>query len=116
MKKLIALLLIAVLALTCFVACGKKDGDKAANIEGKYVISKMGGEDAPDEYKEAMFVELKADGAATMTMGDEGGDCTWKQDGDKVILTAEGETMEFTLNGNDLTMVENGEEMVFTKQ
>ena len=126
MKKILACLLVLVLALTCFVACGKKDGDKAAaTVEGKYVISSMDGLGSSlEEYLAAvemkaedfMTLELKADGAASLNMAGEGGDGTWTQDGDKITLTIDGDSMEFTLSGNELKGDFDGEGVVLVKQ
>ena len=120
MKKAIAILLIAVLALTCFVACGKKDkGGDAAGPEGKYVakVSEDELKEAGVESAEELYcIELKAEGKATMTAQGLSQDGTWTQEGDKLTITFEDESSEATLNGSELTIGTGEDAMVLVKQ
>ena len=126
MKKAIALLLIAVLALTCFAACGKKDDPKAAaGPEGVYVIKTMGGEDVAqyleilevESAEDFMKVELKADGTLTFSSAsEEPTEGTWTQNGDTITLTIDGDSQDATLKDGELTIDFDGEVAVFAKK
>lgn len=78
-----AFLRVAVLtsALTCvsvaFTGC--------TSVEGTYGGSNGG-----------VVLELRSSGKARMTMLGEAQDCTYKVDGDKVALTCQGQTVDFT--------------------
>lgn len=68
--------------------------------------------------EEFYTLELKADGTAVLeakafATTTEG---TWKQNGDKIELTMEGETQVFTKNGNELSNDEGDQKFVFVKQ
>lgn len=140
MKKIVSIILAAVMVLAFAAACS------TAKVEGKYVVKSIDGKGILDYIKEEaelegvdletilsmmglteetiselMTVELKEDKTAVMTMiGEENETGTWKLDGNKVTITSEdGESAEFTYNNGELTykMTEGEEshEMVLVK-
>lgn len=140
MKRIVSLTLVVLLIAALFVGCGN------SSVEGTYLIKSMGGKTMEDMLKEeagdnfdldsvlSMFkvsslgelitMEFKADGTVTMknVMDALGSDedatmsGTWKQEGDKVSITIDNDTQEFTLNGSELSGGEGEESMVFVKK
>lgn len=140
MKRIVSLALVVLLIAALFVGCGN------SSVEGTYLIKSMGGVAVEDMFKEeagddfdldailSMFkvsslgelitMELKADGTVTMKNVMDAMDSdedstmsgTWKQEGDKVSITIDGDTQEFTLNGSELSGGEGDEAMVFVKK
>ncbi len=140
MKRIVSLALVVLLIAALFVGCGN------SSVEGTYLIKSMGGVAVEDMFKEeagddfdldailSMFkvsslgelitMELKADGTVTMKNAMDAMDSdedstmsgTWKQEGDKVSITIDGDTQEFTLNGSELSGGEGDEAMVFVKK
>ena len=117
MKRTIAIALAIVLVSFVFVSC-------SSGAAGKYVVKSVNGEDASgliSEYglsslEEFMTVELKADGSATVSVMGESNTGNWKQEGDKIKITIEGDTEEFTLKGNELSVSMDGEDIVLVKK
>ena len=140
MKRIVSLALVVLLIAALFVGCGN------SSVEGTYLIKSMGGMTMEDmlkavsgdnfdldavlsEYKvsslgELITMELKADGTVTVKDAMDALDSdedstvsgTWKQEGDKVSITIDGDTQEFTLNGSELSGGEGDEAMVFVKK
>ena len=139
MKRIVSLALVVLLIAALFVGCGN------SSVEGTYLIKSMGGVAVEDMFKEeagddfdldailSMFkvsslgelitMEIKADGTVTMKNAmeleseeDATMSGTWKQEGDKVSITIDGDTQEFTLNGSELSGGEGDEAMVFVKK
>ena len=140
MKKILVCLLVLVLALTCFAACGKKD-EKAANPVGTYSAKSMNGKSIEDAFLDEMggelgdvsldtilgmlgvssidalfSLEIKDDGTFTMTAAGETENGTWVQDGSKITMTVDNEPMDATLDGDELTFKGDGMELVFVKK
>ena len=137
MKRFMSVVLVAIVAVM-LIGCGKSSGSP----EGKYVVKTMDGKTLEETFKEEagdvdteklfkmlgiesfddfLTLELKADGKASMlAMGEDPDEGTWKQDGDKVTITVDDESNEFTFKGNELTgkFEEDGEthEYVFVKK
>ena len=127
----------AVLLGSCFVGCGSKDSsDKDSSIAGKYEASKLVMGDETYEgtvmgipIGTLMQFEFKSDG--TVVYYEEGEaeteeDVTWKKDGSKLIVgpKEEGatdeygdeiETIEFKIDGDNLTTEEDGMELTLVK-
>ena len=140
MKRIVSLALVVLLIAALFVGCGN------SSVEGTYLIKSMGGMTMEDmlkavsgdnfdldavlsEYKvsslgELITMELKADGTVTVKDAMDALDSdedstvsgTWKQEGDKVSITIDGDTQELTLNGSELSGGEGDEAMVFVKK
>ena len=124
MKKALTIVLAAVLLLGLLAACG--GGNKA---EGTYVVTKLADwtvEEYADifgatveEVQEGFKIELKSGGKAIFNFGDEEEGPTevnWKLDGEKLTLSADGESMTGTLKDGVLTLDFEGEIVEFTKK
>ena len=119
MKKLLLCAISCILAACCalFVAC-----DNTNSIAGTYKFESMtmtmSGETvtiaAGEEYagmtvtEDFYIIEIKDDNTfvMTMTMGTESESYTgtWSKNENTLSLTAEGETIEATIDGNKITM------------
>lgn len=117
LSLVLALVLIGALALT---ACGGGGDSKA--LSGKYVLTgaeasgiKMEG-DALSALGD-MSIEFKADGVVTFSIMGESDDGTFKEDGKKVTVDGgDGETLEFTKDGDTLVIEMEGAKMIFSKK
>ncbi len=69
----------------------------------------------PEEAAEGMVLEIREDGSATMALDGDKTDVDLKIDGEKVTLTAEGETMEGTLKDGLLKLDFEGQEVVLAR-
>lgn len=87
---------------------------KAANMSKDEFIKQMGIENI----EEIVTLELKSDKTAIMEtkMFSYKGEGTWKQDGDKISITIEGDTSDFTLKGNELSNVTGEQKYVLIKK
>lgn len=137
MKKVIALVLVAAFAVILFAGCG------ASDPTGKYSVKTIAGKALDQYFKDSfkdekadltteellnilgiksfddfMTLELTSDGNASITTIDDdtASTGTWKQSGDKVIITADGSSQEFKQNGNELSIELDGEKYVFVKK
>ena len=137
MKRTIAIVMLVVLLVSLFAACGSKGGSGSGgskdNGESKYIgvyrFSKMTSPDLSmtvqeyaelfeievEEAEKFMILELKAGGTGTVTSEDETSDLTWKVDGEKISLTAKDEdgvedTLEGTIKDGVITLVLGDEE------
>ena len=129
MKRVISLTLVILLVASLFVGCGGNGVAgtyKLKTINGMDVgeffnmlVSSLGGDNIDFKADELMVMTLKDDGTVEITshMDDEAESIsgTWKQDGDKVSITAEDETMECTLKDGQLVIEQDGVSMVFAK-
>lgn len=114
MKRVIALSLVLVMALSVLVACGGKGGSgDSGNLIGSW--------SATEEGVEVIFT-FKDGGKGTMSsMGIEM-DMTWSTDGDKINMSMSfmGETEEmsgtYKIEGNKLSLTADGETLVLTKK
>lgn len=121
MKRTLSILLVAVLLLGVLTACGSKADPnlgvyKLESLSGMTVeeFAELLGEDV-EATKDFMTVELKADGKATFTTEGEANEVTWKLDGDKLSLTADGDTLEGTLKDGKITLDLDGESVTLGK-
>ena len=70
-----------------------------------------------DSLEEFIVMDLKSDGTVDMAVaGEDPVSGTWKQDGDKITLTVDGETSELTRNGNELECKMDDQDYVFIKK
>ncbi len=122
MKKVLALILVLVMVLS-LTACGN-DG-----VEGDYVLTGMeeNGEDM-FEMMQGLLAMAGMDGDL-MTLELSGGkftiasslddslnvEGTYTQDGDKLVLTADGESHEVTYGGGKIVMEMEGTVLTFEK-
>ena len=67
-----------------------------------------------DEY---FTLELKEDGTLlSLVAGEDPVSGTWKQEGGKILAEIDGETVEMTLNGDELSFTEEDQAYVFVKK
>ncbi|MBQ1820331.1 MAG: lipocalin family protein [Clostridia bacterium] len=129
MKKTIAILLVAVMALTLFAACGKKgagDGKNLADqIIGDWKVESVSGDVEGVE----MFQMVLESGSVEFTFKDNGeynlymsfmgqeqnNPGTYKVEGDKMIMD-DGEPTPFSIDGNKLTVTVDGASMVMVRK
>lgn len=114
MKKVISLLMVVLVLAVSLVGCGGGSG-----IEGKWELAYIEEGDMVLKMNGGATFEIKSDGklvAVASFMGDstevEG---TWKADGDKYVLTIDGEGQTAKIDGNSLVVEIDGGKMVFTK-
>ncbi|MGM9552934.1 MAG: lipocalin family protein [Faecousia sp.] len=109
-KILLSVLLILSI-LSCLAACGSKGPSGTYNL----VSMEMDGETIDADTLKGFGVEVtitfNSDGTGTLAMSDEKEEFTWKDN----TITADGEEISFTLDGNKLTLEQDGETMVFSK-
>ena len=114
MKRVLAFILAMVMILS-LAACGGKAETKDA---GKYMLTSMkDGEEVIDLETlqligaDGWYLELKEDGTGTLYLGDD--DITelkW-EDG---VLEVDGEKVEYTREGDSITLVEEEASLTFT--
>ena len=136
MKKITAVFtVVLVLAMMLsLAACG-------SSPEGKYVVKSIDGQSVEDALKstadasgmsvddllkqmnidkaeEIVTMELKSDGKAVMDvkMFSTTTEGTWKQDGEKIAITIDDQTNNFTFKNNELTNDEGDQKYVFVKK
>lgn len=119
-KKVLVLGIAVVMALSmAFVAsCGKTDPNvgkyKMVEMMGMTIddMNKLAGEDVSD----MITLELKDGGKGVMKVESESGDVEWKVDGEKISLTADGETIEGTIKDGVIEIEIDGISVVFEKE
>lgn len=133
MKRIVALVLVAVMAIVLLTAC-------SSSPEGKYVLKSVNGVEL-DKYledqlkdsemskedflkflginsiEEMITIELKKDGVCVMSLSGASEEGTWKQEKDKIVITDKsGTATELTLNGKELTFKKGEETMVLIRK
>lgn len=113
--RITALALVLLMAMVCLTGCGN-------DIVGKWSLT---GGAAFDELMGMGTVEFefKKDGAMAMTVSalgmSETQEGTWKADGDKLVMTTDGDVSDectFKVDGDSLTIIGVDDiDMVFTK-
>lgn len=113
MKKTLAIALVILMVASLFVACGE------ASAAGSYTCTSMTTEGMtldPSALGLEVTLTLNEDGTGAMSFGTESiSELTWKQNGNSIDLTVDGETETATLDGDTITLSEDGAELVFTK-
>ena len=125
MKKTLTILLAALLLLSVLAACGG-GGSGSGKYEGTYLTSRIDSwtvqeyadllEISLEEAQEFIKLELKSGGKAAFISDGESDDCTWKVDGDKITIEAQGEKLEGTIKDNVLSLDLDGEILELTKK
>ncbi len=123
-KRILALLLVVAMMM-CLVACGGKKN----NVAGTYHLTKMNMEGVNLDIKqlsEQSGVEMKVDlvleenGNFSLDMSalgtGENLSGTWKADGNKLTMTAEGEDASAVVDGKTITLEADGASMIFEKE
>ena len=124
-KKFLAITMIAAMMLG-LVACGGGSSIsgtfKVASVDGKTV------EDTVKEYEAAgltmsasdiedlMVIEFGSGDSVTVKSAGESKTGTYKLDGDKLSITVENETEDFTYSNNEITMESDGSKIVLNKK
>ena len=124
MKKALTLALAALLLLGLLAACG--GGSSTSKYEGTYYMSKIGDWTVQEyadllgvsveEAEKTFMLEVKSGGKAAFIEDGDSDDCTWKVDGDKFILTAQGESLEGTISGSVISFNLEGDVLELTKK
>ncbi len=112
MKKLLSVLMLAVMMMA-FVGCGGK-GDSDAPVVGDWklaTIEAMGQTMTVDEFAELsgsddvkMEMSIKADGKFTASLGDISGEGTWEYKEPTLTLSSDGESMTGEYKDGKLTL------------
>ena len=124
-KKFLAITMIAAMMLG-LVACGGGSSIsgtfKVASVDGKTV------EDTVKEYEAAgltmsasdiedlMVIEFGSGDSVTVKSAGESKTGTYKLDGDKLSITVDNETEDFTYSNNEITMESDGSKIVLKKK
>lgn len=120
MKRVLSVTLCAVLILSlalCLGACGKSDITGRYNLKSMEAegitfdmekLKQMAGEDAE------AYIELRADGTATMSMMGEVAELKYA-DGQMWPVEDEDDKAPFTIKGNTLTLEQDGLKVIFEK-
>lgn len=120
MKRVLTIVLAAVLLLSLLAGCGKADSAlgiyKLSGAMGYSLeeFAEMTG--ATVETAQELFViELKKKGVMEVSLDGETETGTWKLDGETLTLEDDGETITGTLKDGVITIVMDGESMTLTK-
>ncbi len=135
MKRALSLALTLLFAALLLAGCGGTDPAGhyvLKTIDGVPVEStllKDLGEDAKladilpllgiESIDDYMTIDLKSDGSALVTvMIEDKTEATWKQEGDKIVLTPDdgSEAEEIAIKGNELSLRLDGQDLVFVKK
>lgn len=146
MKHILPILLSLLLIFAMLSGCVKKTGgegspaaDAKPTAEGTYILKTINGETVEEQFKsmeeegmsmedilslfgitsvdEYFTLELKADGTLlSLVAGEDPETGTWKQEGEKIIVDFDGEAVEMTLNGNEISFTEDDQAYVFVKK
>ena len=123
-RRVFAIVMAALLLMALLTACGGK-GSGDSKYVGKYYTSQIGDWSiqeyaellgiTEEEAREFMWIDLKSGGKATFNSDGESEEVSWKVDGDKLILSVDGETMEGVYKDGVITFDMEGEILVMTK-
>ena len=122
MKKTLTLVLAAVLLLGLLAACG----GGGSKYEGTYVLSKLSDwtveeyadllEISLEEAQDSFKIVLKSGGKAEFYEDGDLEALNWKVDGEKITLSAEGESLEGTIKDGKITFDMDGDVLELTKK
>lgn len=134
MKRIATLSLVFLFIFALVTGCA---GSTSSSAVGTYVTKSVNGVAVDDYFKqelgddindmletlgiesfsEFLVMELKADGTAVITsMAEDPETASWKQEGNKLIITADGEPQDCTINGNEITIGLEDEQIVLVKK
>ena len=115
MKKtlsIVALVLAAVMMMTCFAACG--GGGKVS--AGSYQLKEATGDgsDTYESMKDSITLEVKEDGSASMDIaGITAVELTFNESNGKVSF--QGSEVPYTVDGNKITIEDASGKLIFEK-
>ncbi len=132
MKRIISLILVALLVAALFVGCSKSDPVGTYKIDMDSMIEAMkkesgelkdkSNEEIKDLLKQtgmsedAFGLEIKDDGKFTLEYAGEKEEGTWKLDGSKITLTVDNDPLECDYEDGKITMDMGGTTLVFVKK
>ena len=134
MKRIISLILVALLVAALFVGCSKSDPVGTYKIDMDSLIEAtknesdktkdMSNEEIKDLLKtigmteDSMSLEIKKDGTFVLDLSGDKTEGTWKQDGSKLTLTAENDPIDVDFSDGKITMEseEIGMKLIFVKK
>ena len=111
--SIVALALVAVMIMSCLVACG--GGGKLQ--AGSYQLKEVSGDGASEyeAYKDSITLEVEEGGKASMSiMGITGIELTFNESTGKVSM--EGSEVPYKVDGNKITIEDSSGKMVFEKK
>ncbi len=126
MKRILSMILAAMLLLGLLAGCGGASVNK--DYVGVYKLSQLSTFSVEEyasmldmeleEAKESMMVELKDDGSAVWTTDGEAESLKWKSEGETVTLfdNASDDTIEGTFADGSLTFDFDGETVILTRE
>ena len=109
--KILLSVLVILSILACLAACGSKGPSGTYNLVSMEMDGEKVDADMLKEYGLEVTITFNADGTGNVNMMGEKEEFEWKGN----TITADGEEINFTLNGNKLTLEQDGETMVFSK-
>lgn len=114
MKKVLSMILVLSMVFV-LVACGGKGAAgeyvlKSANVDGQEM--KMEDLEVAGVSVDSFKLVLNEDGTGVMAVMGQEQELTW----DDKALTAEGESINYTLNGDELSIEQDGMAMVFVRK
>jgi len=132
MKRIISLILVALLVAALFVGCSKSDPvgtykiDMDSMIEAKKKESGELKDKSNEEIKDllkqtgmsedAFGLEIKDDGKFTIDFAGDKEEGTWKLDGSKITLTVDNDPLECDYEDGKITMDMGGTTLIFVKK
>ena len=133
MKRIISLILVALLVAALFVGCSKSDpvGTYKIDMDSMIEASKEESDEFKDKSNEeikdllkqagisedSFGLEIKDDGKFTMEYAGDKEEGTWKLDGSKLTLTVDNDPLECDYEDGKITMeVGSGTTLIFIKK
>lgn len=110
--SIVALALVAIMMMSCLVACGGSTKVEA----GTYTLKEVSGSGASEyeAYKDSVTLEVEDGGKATMkVMGIDVMELTFNESNGKVTMS--GQDVPYKVEGNKITIEDSSGKMVFGK-
>ena len=109
-KILLSVLLILSI-LSCLAACGSKGPSGTYNLVSMETDGETIDADTLKDFGMEVTITFNSDGTGSIDMAGDKEEFEWKGN----TITADGEEIEFRLDGSKLTLEQDGETMVFSK-
>lgn len=132
MKRIISLILVALLVAALFVGCSKSDpvGTYKIDMDSMIEATKKESDKAKDmsdeEIKDllktvgmtedSMSLEIKKDGTFVLDLSGDKTEGKWKLDGSKITLTVDNDPLECDYEDGKITMDMGGTTLIFVKK
>ena len=117
MKKIIALLMMIAMVLTCFAGCGKEELQAPEDYSGGWklcYINKNGYLEAV--YDSDKFIEISSDNTAIMGNSEGSETVEWSWSGESILVSASAGQVEFLPEGDTLVYMYGGERIAVYKR